>query len=86
MEFIIFLMGPPILVYVILALLPPGKLVLIGYAVFAVVMIALAFAIYPISSAGPDDWFAGIEEIPYQGSLWAAGVVGIAQLWRAWRF
>ena len=59
---------------------------LIGYAVFAALMIAMGFSIYPLPPAsGPDDWFHGIEQVPYIAAFVAAGVVGVAQMWRAWR-
>lgn len=86
MDFVLLLFGPPILVAVMLAPLPAGRPFLIGLGCFAALWALLAFSIFPVAPAsGPDDWYAGIETVPFFIGLAVAAAISLAQGLRWWR-
>lgn len=82
-EGLIMLFLLPLVMFIILAWLPPGPPAAFGVAVAVMITALTAAAIYPIGpSQGPDDWFHGIEELLFWGFVLAIAITAPAQLWR----
>ncbi len=80
MELLVFIFGPPIVAFVLLAAMPPGAPFLSVLGIVGVLCLVAAAAIFPIAPAsGPDDWFHGIEVVPLFGAVGAAFAASVAQ-------
>jgi hypothetical protein len=83
MDLLALIFMPPIGMFVILAVLPAGRVAAIGFAVAATLIGATAAVTFPLGPAqGPDDWYHGIEILPFSGMCAAWVLTGLAQLWR----
>ena len=80
MDLMIVLFAPPILAYLALTFLPVGLPALAGCVIAASFCLVAAMAIFPIrSSNGPDDWFRGIEVLPFTGAVIVVTCVSLLQ-------
>lgn len=83
MELMVFIVGPPLVTFLILVGLPSGMVALMGHGIALFLWATAAAAIYPLRPrSGPDDWFHGIELVPLWGTFAVILAVGMAQLWR----
>ncbi|WP_417273324.1 hypothetical protein [Celeribacter halophilus] len=83
MEVIVILFVIPVVTLVGLAILPAGRLALVGHIAVASVAALAAMTFLPLSASnGPDDWFHGIELVPIFSAGISVVLVGIAQWWR----
>ena len=86
MDLIIVLFTPPILAYLALAFLPAGPPALAGCVIATILCLLAALAIFPIGPAsGPDDWFHGIEVLPFTGAVIVVFCVSLLQAIRWYR-
>jgi hypothetical protein len=78
MQLMLIMLGPPIVTWLIFVMIPTDRSYKIALAVFGVLWIACAFAVYPQPSV-EDDWFAGAELIPFWGMFLAVVAVTAAR-------
>lgn len=80
MDLLIILFTPPILAYLALTFLPVGRLALVGCIIAIALCLLAAMVIFPIGPAsGPNDWFHGIEVLPFTGAVIVVTCVSLLQ-------